>query len=148
MPLSEHEQRLLSEMEQRLLADDPRFASAMRHSTTGGQPKQRLALGVLGVLIGLAGMLVAIYNSMVPFAVIGFVIMLGSAYWAIAMPKRQTGPQGVVSNDGTVQPPASGRRVGGSSRATRRPRRGSGEGFTQRMEQRWERRRETGNPGE
>ncbi|HEX5512135.1 MAG TPA: DUF3040 domain-containing protein, partial [Actinomycetales bacterium] len=27
MPLSEHEQRLLSQMEQQLLADDPRFAS-------------------------------------------------------------------------------------------------------------------------
>lgn len=137
MPLSEHEQRLLSEMEQRLVADDPRFASAMRHASTGGRPKHRLVLGGLGVAAGLGVMLVSLYAHQVPFAVLGFAMMLASAYWAITTPTRK-GPQGVVSPSGKVQRP--------NRRRPRSAGQGGQGGFVQRMEQRWERRRETGNP--
>lgn len=147
MPLSEHEQRLLSEMESRLLAEDPRFASAMRRSATGGQPKQKLALGVLGVLVSLGAMLVSLYNGLVPFAVVGFVAMLGSAYWAISAPRKK-GARAGAAQDGSAQQPPRGRHSGGQARRTgdAAPTDRNRGGFMQRMERRWERRRDTGNP--
>ena len=148
MPLSEHEQRLLSEMESRLLAEDPRFASTMRRSATGGQPKQKLALGVLGVLVSLGAMLISLYYTQVLLAVVGFVAMLASAYWAISTPRKKASRTIDSQDGGTGQPSSRGRHSGGQQRrsndaATTERSRG---GFIQRMERRWERRRDTGNP--
>ena len=44
MPLSEHERRLLAQMEEALAADDPRLVSAM--SGTSGVSRNRLGLDV------------------------------------------------------------------------------------------------------
>jgi hypothetical protein len=52
MPLSEHERRLLAEMEEALAADDPRLVSAM--SGTSGVSRNRLGLGVALLIAGLA----------------------------------------------------------------------------------------------
>ncbi|HNE89871.1 MAG TPA: DUF3040 domain-containing protein, partial [Actinomycetota bacterium] len=35
MPLSEHEQRLLEQMERALMAEDPKFATSLRHGSSG-----------------------------------------------------------------------------------------------------------------
>ena len=53
MPLSEHEQKVLQQMEQALYAEDPRFAT---HITNHGlhQNKRRMLLGGVGVVAGLA----------------------------------------------------------------------------------------------
>ena len=52
MPLSEHEQKVLQQMEQALYAEDPRFAT---HITNHGlhQNKRRMLLGGVGVIAGL-----------------------------------------------------------------------------------------------
>ena len=52
MPLSEHERRLLAQMEEALAADDPRLVSAM--SGSAGLSRNRLGLGVALVIAGLA----------------------------------------------------------------------------------------------
>jgi hypothetical protein len=52
MPLSEHERRLLAEMEEALAVDDPRLVSAM--SGTSGVSRNRLGVGVALVIAGLA----------------------------------------------------------------------------------------------
>lgn len=58
MPLSEHEERILAEIERRLAAEDPRFAARARRPMRGWSRSRRLrlaiALGVLGLLFLLA----------------------------------------------------------------------------------------------
>ena len=58
MPLSEHEQRLLEQMERALYAEDPKFATSLRSTPGARAARGRAALGVLGILAGL-GLLVA-----------------------------------------------------------------------------------------
>ena len=74
MPLSEHEQKLLEQMEQALYADDPKFATNIR--TAGGSASRgRAALGVLAVLAGL-GLLLAGVAFTPALGVAGFTVML------------------------------------------------------------------------
>ena len=135
MPLSEHEQHLLEQMEQAMYAEDPKFASAMRGRTPKARQRRRLLLGCVGVLIGLVLVVLGVARSIVPLAVVGFVLMLVGAAFAAA-PERKPAPLGMAGRDGAPLP----RR--GRAGATRAPRstRSSGT-FMQRLEQRWERRR-------
>ncbi len=62
MPLSEHEERILAEIERHLAADDPRFVARARRRRRSlprhARLRLALALGVLGVLfVGLLGFL-------------------------------------------------------------------------------------------
>ena len=74
MALSEHEQKLLEQMEQALYADDPKFASNLRTAGSGATRK-RAALGVLAVLAGL-GLLVLGVATSPAVGVAGFTVML------------------------------------------------------------------------
>lgn len=127
MPLSEHEQRLLMQMEQQLLAEDPKFASAMNGRRSVA--RRRMALGVLAVLAGLITLVLAVANKMVPLGVVAFLVMLAGAVYALSAPKAHPGPLGVVD--------ASGRARLGRTGRTHRP--GT---FMQRLEERWDRRRD------
>ncbi len=59
MPLSEHEQRMLDQIESALYAEDPKFASTVRGSRLGmASNRRRLqagALFVLGLTLLIAG---------------------------------------------------------------------------------------------
>ena len=124
MPLSEHEQNLLSQLEQQLQADDPKFANTMRgHVMVGGG--RRLIVGALLVLGGLALMVLAVALEMLWVAVPGFIMMLGGATYAFSPGKRR-GPAGVVEADGSTRPRQSRSR----------------DGLMNRLEQRWDSRRE------
>lgn len=125
MPLSEHEQRLLAQMEQQLLAEDPKFASAMngRRSVM----RRRLAIGVLGVLVGLVGLVLAVAYQVIPLGVLAFLVMLGGAVYAFSAPTAR-GPRGVVDGPGIRPPRGAAARRHGS--------------FMQRLEERWDRRRD------
>ncbi len=57
MPLSEHEQRQLEQIEQALRADDPRFADAVA-ADPWVHYKRRVIAAALGLVIGI-GLLVA-----------------------------------------------------------------------------------------
>ena len=135
MPLSEHEQHLLEQMEQAMYAEDPKFASAMRGRTPKARQRRRLLLGCVGVLIGLVLVVLGVARSLIPVAVVGFVLMLVGAAFAAA-PERKAGPVGMVGRDGS---PVPRRGRGGATRAPR-PVKSSGT-FMQRLEQRWDRRR-------
>jgi hypothetical protein len=140
VPLSEHEQHLLEQMEQAMYAEDPKFASAMRGRTPKARQRRRLLLGCVGVLVGLVLVVLGVTNSLIWLSVVGFVLMLAGAAFA-ATPERKAGPVGMVGRDGSPMP----RRGRGATRAPRasRPTRSSGT-FMERMEQRWERRRDQG----
>jgi hypothetical protein len=144
VPLSEHEQRLLEQMEQQLSVEDPKFASAMRGSVARAKARRRIILGALGVLVGLGLVLLGVAQGIIYVGIAGFALMVAGAWLAIT-PERRKGPVGAVAADGTTQPhPARGR--DGKGRKGRKARRGNASWgtFMQRIEQRWERRRDQG----
>ncbi len=127
MPLSEHEQKMLEQMEQALAAEDPRFASSMKGARSRSALRRRYLFGALGVLVGLAVVLVGV-NTAVWVGVIGFVVMVVGAAYAITPPRRRA-DLGTVAADGTVRRHAG--RKGGASRR---------QGLMERLDERWERR--------
>ncbi|MFM1722274.1 MULTISPECIES: DUF3040 domain-containing protein [Rhodococcus] len=84
MPLSEHEQRMLDQIESALYAEDPKFASTVR----GGRirvasSKRRLqaaALFVLGLVLLIVGVAVDVLRlgDFPIVSVVGFVVMFGA----------------------------------------------------------------------
>lgn len=91
MPLSEHEQRLLDEIEQALYAEDPKFASSVRSARPRSRVRVLLALSAIGVLIGLAVVLVGLAANLIVVGVLGFVLIVGScvaAATALRGPRR------------------------------------------------------------
>ncbi len=59
MPLSEHEERILAEIERQLAAEDPRFAARARRRApwSGLTKRSRMRIAVLTAIIGLVGVL-------------------------------------------------------------------------------------------
>jgi len=89
MPLSEHEQRLLDQIERALIAEDPKFASTVRagrlRRPTRRRRLQGLVLFILGLVMLVVGVAVrSIWLSNVPVvSVVGFLVMLAGAVLAI-----------------------------------------------------------------
>ena len=77
MPLSEHEQKMLEQMEHALAAEDPRFASQMNGARSQAALRRRYILGAVGVLVGLALVLVGV-NTVIWVGVVGFAVMVRS----------------------------------------------------------------------
>jgi hypothetical protein len=78
MPLSEHEQRILDEIERRLTADDPKFARAHGAVTPRGVAIRRMKRGIaafaLGMILLLSGLFVP--ELLVVLGLAGFGVML------------------------------------------------------------------------
>ena len=134
MPLSEHEQRLLEQMERALYAEDPKFASTLRGHDLRGRYRRRAVLGGFGVLVGLALLPVGIAGKAVLISVVGFLIMLGSAFFAVSSWRRAPAP------GDTVVTPISRRGRKGKSKA--RKAKAPKVKMMDRIEERWRRRRE------
>lgn len=90
MPLSEHEQRLLEQIERALYAEDPKFASTVRggrmRKPTRRRRVQGVALFVLGVVMLVTGIALTSLNQANLFLLIsggGFLLMLGGAVLAV-----------------------------------------------------------------
>lgn len=122
MPLSEHEQRVLEQLE-RDLGADPKLGRSMASSTHN---RGRIALGVVGVIVGLGVILIGVVSAIVPLGIIGFALMTAAAMWAIFAP---------------AHPALS---VVGGAKSSGRAKRGK-EPFMRRVENRLERRREQGD---
>jgi hypothetical protein len=94
VPLSDHEQRLLDEIEQALYAEDPKFAAAVRSARTRSRTRRSIVLGILGVFAGLALVLVGLFKShgYIVLSVVGFVLLVGAcAFMAQALRTRDRG---------------------------------------------------------
>ena len=125
MPLSDHEQKMLEQMEQALAAEDPKFASQMQGSSLASLQRRRWLVGGVGVLAGLGLVLVGVNTTMWVGAV-GFAVMVAAAVFAATPPRKAR--LGVVRADGTRGPaPKGGRKKGQRS-------------FMARLDERWERR--------
>ena len=80
MPLSEHEQQLLDQMERAILTEDPRFASTFRDTLKSvGKKSDTTAhpgLVVLGIVAGVASLLAGVIISQPILGVVGFVAIV------------------------------------------------------------------------
>ncbi|MCA1726353.1 MAG: DUF3040 domain-containing protein [Actinobacteria bacterium] len=80
MPLSEHEQHILEEIERRLSEEDPRFARAVGEATLHTHAAKRMRLGVLLFILGFFMLLLFPVADWGQWAAIaGFGVMLASA---------------------------------------------------------------------
>ncbi len=123
MPLSEHEQKMLQQMEQALYAEDPHFATRLQNPNTSAQ-RRRVLLGVVGVVLGLGLVFFGVVNAQVVFGGLGFGLMVAGAAYALT-PVRRPNPTEGKGSGGPPPTPKAGK--GGGS-------------LMQRLEQRWDRR--------
>jgi uncharacterized membrane protein len=126
MPLSEHEQRLLDQIERALYAEDPKFASNVRgvrlRSLSHRRRIQGIVLFALGLLLLVAGVVLPVRPIGIPvISVFGFLVMFAGA--VVAIFSQRTGGES--------------RRAGSSERFSSAEGRSS---LAQRMEQRFRRR--------
>lgn len=75
MPLSDREQQILSDIEARLRAEDPKFARAVATTTVSRHLRRRIKLAVATFSVGFVVMLLLIVNM--AFGIAGFALMLG-----------------------------------------------------------------------
>ncbi|MFF7264396.1 DUF3040 domain-containing protein [Streptomyces sp. NPDC008159] len=131
MPLSEHEQRMLEQMERALYAEDPKFASALEGSGLRTYTRRRVYQAVAGFLVGIALLMAGMVAQQIWVSVVGFLVMLGCAVLAVTgwrkAPKPGEQPTGPTGPTGSA----------GARRQTRQRR-----SMMDRIEQRWQRRRD------
>ena len=135
MPLSEHEQHLLEQMERALYAEDPKFASSLRGRDPRSNFRRRVLLAGTAFVVGVVLLMLGLVTQLIVVSIGGFVLMLASAFFAVTSYRAVTAAAqlGVVDASGVRRSPAAS---GG-----RRPKQ-AGPGFMARMEERWNRRRD------
>lgn len=122
MPLSDEEARLLHQLEQSLAAEDPDFASTLRGSKFMARNRRVAILAVLGFIGGLVLLFAGAVSALTWLGVVGFVAMLTMAYLFTHAWKRGIGRR--------------------DDEPARSPRQTSSSTFVDRMEERWQRRRD------
>jgi UPF0716 family protein affecting phage T7 exclusion len=120
MPLSEHEQRLLDQLEQQLHADDPKFASHMESASGRSLSTRHIVVGSLIAVAGILVLLIGISNQIIALGVLGFIVMGAGVYWATS---KRSGGKDASSGHGKASPPSKG-------------------GFMSNLENRWDERRQ------
>lgn len=108
MPLSDHEQRLLDEIEQALYAEDPKFAASVRLARTRSRTRRAAVLCVLGVAAGLALVLVGLIANLIALAVVGFVLVVASCGYAVQVVRGRGRGASATPNTGSVRSPRPG----------------------------------------
>ena len=125
MPLSEHEQRLLDQIERALYAEDPKFASTVRTTDLRSVMRRRLRWAAAIFVVGFVLLLLGVTEPVV--GIFGFLVMLGALVLALSAWKR-------LSGAGT---PSRGATDIGRTRRVRTRKQASAR---QRLEERWQRR--------
>ncbi|WP_410675676.1 DUF3040 domain-containing protein [Amycolatopsis sp. cmx-4-68] len=130
MPLSEHEQRLLDQIERELYAEDPKFASTVRGTRLRRPARRRriqgIALFVVGVALLVLGVVVPQFRvADIPLiSVLGFLVMFFGVMLAVTSIRHGADGDGKGGGPGSRGGKQSGRRSS----------------FTQRMEERFRQR--------
>ena len=93
MPLSEDEQRILSEIEQQLYQSDPALARDIADTTVYTHAYRNLKWSLLGLVLGLVALILTLGTSYL-LAFGGFLIMLVSAL-AVERNARRLGKAGM-----------------------------------------------------
>ena len=133
VPLSEHEQRQLEQIEQALYREDRRLARLVRSSDPRVHYRRRVVQALIGLALGVGMVVAGIVLPLVGLAAGGFVVLLLSGIWALnSWRQMATVALGAASGG-----PAGKRRA-------RRSRRGKAPRgtFGERLDERWRRRQE------
>lgn len=129
VPLSDHEQRQLDQIERALYAEDPKFVSAVRSTDPKVHYKRRIwkaAIGfVLGLIVVMAGPILNTMPISIVISVAGFLLMVFCCAWGLTSWKRMTG----IGADP-------------DPRKRAKPSRAPKASFMERIEERWRRRHE------
>jgi Protein of unknown function (DUF3040) len=138
VPLSDHEQRLLEQIEQALYDDDPKFARLYQTTDVRSHYRSRVVRAVAGFILGLGLLLAAVIVPLIPLGILGFLVMLASVTFAIHSWQRMVGRKvGIVSNDEPRVRRRAAQREGGRGNEPRRS-------VVKRLEERWQRRQDEG----
>jgi hypothetical protein len=136
VPLSEHEQRQLEQIEQSLYADHPRLARIMRAKDPKVHYRRRVVLAAIGFLVGVAmvvaGVVVLKYHWL---SAAGFVVLVLSSAWAVTSYRKMAG---------IMMGPRGRDRARRDGQAPK-PKPAQNSGLMDRIEERWRRRQEGNN---
>jgi len=130
VPLSEHEQRQLEQIEQALYREDPKFGRLVRSSDPRVHYKRKLVQALIGTLIGAGALAAGVVTHRVYLEAAGAAVLLLSLLWAIVSWRRHAAR---VRPAKVSQPRAV---------ASGQPRPGWRARMMERMEERWRRRQE------
>ena len=125
MPLSEHEQRILEQLERDLISEDPKLATALRSEPRSSVGK--IIIAVVGVIVGLLLLVLGVAQSALWLGVVAFLLMFGTVTYAFAFPSKPHSHGG---------PGAERNHSSGRTSAAKQ----SGGSFMQRLEDRWDKR--------
>ena len=134
MPLSEHEQRQLEQIEQALYRENRRLGRLVRSSDPRVHYRRRVVQAASGFGVG-AGMVAAgVILPLVWLAVGGFAVMLVCGIWALNSWRHMSGVSLGVAGRGTA----------GQRRRRRQKNRSKGNrsAMMERLDERWRRRQE------
>lgn len=137
MPLSEHEQRLLEQMERALHQEDPKLASTMRQGSNRTVNGRQVLLGSVLVVIGLVGLLGGVMANLVVLGAVGFLLMLGGTLFIGAAFRAPEKPNSETADGEGGSAPTTGK-----AKSQSKPK-GPNGGFMSKVEDRWRKRRET-----
>jgi hypothetical protein len=135
VPLSEHEQRQLEQIEQALHREDRRLVRLVRSSDPRVHYKRRAVQATGGFAVG-AGMVAAgVVLPLVWLAVGGFAVMLVFGILSLTSWRHMAGAAIGVPGRGTAAKPRGGRKTRGKK---------SRGAMMERLDERWRRRQEGG----
>ena len=136
MPLSDHEQRQLEQIEQALYREDPKFGRLVRSSDPRVHYKRKLAQALIGMLVGAGVVAAGVVTRHIYLEAAGAAIVVLSLAWAVISWRRHATRVRVLRERAGMA--ARGRAAGpaGHSALGWRAR------LMERMEERWRRRQE------
>lgn len=145
VPLSEEELRLLEQMERALVAEDPKFASALRGTRFQRNARRRLFIAIGAFVVGIVVLMTGAVLQLTVVGIIGFVVMLVAAYVGLSSWRgKNSAPNAPTPSDAESPDAPFGLSIidGGRSQKQRSPRNRSRGSMMDRFEERWRRRRD------
>ena len=88
MPLSDHEQRLLEQIERALYAEDPKFASTVSSTDLRTHARRRVRRAIVLLVLGLGALLAGVITGTIALGVGGFCLMLFALVYAASQYKK------------------------------------------------------------
>jgi Protein of unknown function (DUF3040) len=135
VPLSEHEQRQLEQIEQALYREDPKFGRFVRSSDPRVHYKRKLVQALFGIVLGAGALVAGVLTHRLYLEAAGAAVLALSLIWALISWRRHVA---------RVRPPRARitqARAAGPGRA-HGARQNWRARMMERMEERWRRRQE------
>lgn len=76
MALSDHEQKLLAQMEAALANEDPKLASTLRTPSLRLRTPKHVVLALGAVILGISGLVAGVATQLPPLGILGFVAIV------------------------------------------------------------------------